>query len=156
MKRYLLNQRANIDSPALIKGFTLIELMVAVSILSLGIVLVVRSFLSITTALDSSRNRIQALQLLETKMTELETKVREGEGALPESKQEEAKINNRDAVLKLEIVPLEVEGFQPKEEELEEAQEVLNEVVLSVFWQEANRDKDAILSTYLITKKTEE
>lgn len=138
------------------KGFTLVELMLAVSILSVGIVLVARSFLSVAAALDSSRNRIQALQLLETKMTELETKVREGQGALPESKQEEAKINNRDAVLKLEIVPLEVEGLKPREEKLEEDKEVLNEVVLSVFWQEANRDKDAILSTYFITKKTEE
>lgn len=138
------------------KGFTLVELMVAVSILSVGIVLVAHSFLSVAAALDSSRNRIQASQLLETKMAELETKVREGQGALPESKQEEAKINNRDAVLKLEIVPLETEGLESEEEELEEAQEVLNEVVLSVFWQEANRDKDAILSTYFITKKTEE
>ena len=47
------------------RGFTLVELMVTVSILAVGIVMVLRSFLSISSTLDSGSNRIIAMQLLE-------------------------------------------------------------------------------------------
>jgi len=132
--------------------------MVTVSILAVGIVLVLRSFLSVAATLDSGSNRIMAVQLLETKMTALELQAKEEGGIIPESKEEVLRLGSRDAALKLEVVPLKLEEFEVKEEieeEKEGAKESINEVTLTLLWKEANRDMDSILVTYLKNKETE-
>ena len=134
-------------------GFTLVEIMVAVSILSLGIVLVVRSFLNVASVLDTNQNRILAMQLLEARMVELELKAREEPGIEPQSKQEEAQVGLREAVYKLEITPLDIEELLVKQEEGKE-EEGINEVKLGVSWQEGSINKDVLLVTYLKNKKT--
>jgi len=142
-----------------IKGgaFTLVELMVTVSILAVGIVMVLRSFLSISAALDSGNNRIMAMQLLEDKMNILEQKAKEDTGVLLETKEEEARAGNRDAVLKLEVTHLNTPEFEAEEteEEKKKDKEKINEVKLTLFWKEAGIDKDAILATYLKNKEVE-
>jgi len=131
----------------------LVELMVTVSILAVGIVMVLRSFLSVSAALDSGSNRIAAMQLLETKMNELEFKAKEEGGVLLETKQEEVVIGNRDAILKLEIVHLSTPEFGIEEQGGNK--EKINEVKLTLLWKEANIDKDSILVTYLKNKEIE-
>jgi len=138
-------------------GFTLVELMVTVSILAVGIVMVLRSFLSISAALDSGNNRIIAMQLLEEKMNALEQKAKEDAGVLLETKEEEVKVGNRDATLKLEITHLNTPEFEVDEsaEEKDKDKEKINEVKLTLFWKEAGINKDTILVTYLKNKETE-
>jgi len=128
-------------------GFTLVELMVTVSILAVGIVMVLRSFLSISAALDSGSNRIMAMQLLEDKMNALEQKAKEDAGVLLETKEEQARISNRDAILKLEVVHLSTPEFGIEEQEQDK--DKINEVKLMLLWKETNIDKDSILITYL-------
>ncbi len=53
-------------------GFLLIELIVAVSILSIGLVLVLRSFLSGSSAAGIISDKISSLELIETRMAQAE------------------------------------------------------------------------------------
>jgi len=131
-------------------SFTLVELMVTVSILAVGIVMVLRSFLSISAALDSGSNRIIAMQLLEEKMNALEQKAKEDAGLFLETKEEQVRIGNRDAILKLEVVHLETPEFGIEEQEQDK--DKINEVKLMLLWKEASIDKDSILITYLKNK----
>ena len=139
------------------EGFTLVELMVTVSILAVGIVMVLRSFLSISSTLDSGSNRIIAMQLLEAKMNMLEQKEKEETGVLTETKEEEVRVGNRDATLKLEITHLNTPEFEVDESAEEKAKdkEKINEVKLTLFWKETGIYKDAILVTYLKNNETE-
>ena len=133
----------------------MVELMVTVSILAVGIVMVLRSFLSISATLDSGDNRIMAMQLLEEKMDALEQKAKEDAGVFTETKEEEVKVGNRDATLKLEITHLNTPEFEVDESAEEKAKdkEKINEVKLTLLWKESGIDKDAILVTYLKDKE---
>ena len=129
------------------KSFSLIELMVAASILSVGIVLILRSFLTVISALDLTSNRIGAMQFLEIKMNELEQKAREEGGIDPGESREEVVFGSRPGVWKLEAAPLEIDAPP--------GQEDVYEVKMTLLWQEGNKDKDEILATYFAAKETE-
>ena len=126
------------------KGLSLVELMIAVSILSIGIVLILRSFLSSASTLDSMYNRIKAMQLVEIKINDLEQESKEVGGVTARSSQQELELGLRPATEKLEITPLEVEGFKDVN---------LDEVRVSLSWQEAGKFQDTILVIYLPEKK---
>ncbi|MDD5596229.1 MAG: prepilin-type N-terminal cleavage/methylation domain-containing protein, partial [Candidatus Omnitrophica bacterium] len=79
------------------RGFSLVELMVAVSILSIGIVMVIRSFLGSAKVINISQNRIAAANFLEKKMAELEEKAFIERGLVPLVSQETVKLNYLDA-----------------------------------------------------------
>jgi len=123
-------------------AFTLVELMAAVSILSVGIVLIARSFISVAQALDSMRNRISAIQFLETKMSEWEQAAREAQGLKADEKQEEAEVGVRQAAYRAEISLLEDD----------EAEDIVQARV-SLSWTEENRAKELALATYFNEKK---
>ncbi len=126
------------------KGFTLVELMIAVSILCIGIVLVLRSFLNTASALNSLHNRIIAIQYLETKINALEQKALQDGGVQAGDTQEElVMLGSRNAVFKSEIHSLDVE----------ELKEDVNEIKMSLSWQEANKEKNEVLVTYMENKK---
>ena len=57
-------------------GFTLVEMLLAMSILTIGLVFVLRSLLSSSAALDEVNVRIEALQYLENRLVEAEMKNR--------------------------------------------------------------------------------
>lgn len=125
-------------------GFTLVELMVAVSILSLGIVLVSRSFLSAASALNSAQSRIEAVQFLEGKISLLEEKAKQEKGlSAEEGKEEETVINNRVSVYNSEIIPLETEGLE----------ENINEARLKLTWKENNINKNETMGSYFKNKE---
>lgn len=125
-------------------GFTLVELMVAVSILSLGIVLVSRSFLSAASALNSAQSKIEAVQFLEGKISLLEEKAKQEKGlSAEEGKEEETVINNRVSVYNSEIIPLEAEGLE----------ENINEARLKLTWKENNINKNETMGSYFKNKE---
>ncbi len=120
-------------------GFSLVELMIAVSILSIGIVVVLTSFLNSAYLLDSLQNRIMSLNFLDAKISDLRQKAVEEGGVEPDSSQEEIALGNHSATFKLEIQPLDDEGLK----------DYINEVKLSLSWQEGTKNKDESLVTYL-------
>lgn len=127
------------------KGLSLVELMVAVSILCVGIVLVIRSFLTAMAALEHSQNKISAIHFLEKKMAELEQKAIEEGGIESGSERDRTQINSRPAEWNFQIAPITID----------EATDEVNEVMLTVSWKEGNINKDAVLATYLVNKKQE-
>lgn len=135
------------------RSFTLVELMVAVSILSIGIILVLRSFLAAQDTLESLKNRLAAVELLEAKMGELELEmIEKGELAIS-TDEEQILLGSRKAVLKREVY-----FPEPEEPPLEEgAQEDLNtdfyEAKLSLSWKEGGKDKNEMLAGFIKSKK---
>lgn len=65
------------------RGFTLIEVMLAVSILAIGIIGVLRAYSTAVNALGVGQENIDAVCLLKEKMSEIERLVLEGEGISP-------------------------------------------------------------------------
>ena len=124
----------------------MIELMVTVSVLSIGIILIARSFLSASGALSSCESRIIGLNFLEGKMAQVEEKAVNGEDdlTLPE---ESVLINGKTANFKSGIEEIRI---GKPEDELS-----IKKVMLNVGWSEANRPDNEDLSVYVETKKKE-
>ena len=128
-------------------GFTLIELTVAVSILVVGIIVVLRSFLAAATALDTCQNRIEAVRFAWSKMAEIELKAKENNGVETGTDQGSVSLGNRQAEWRIDITTVVEEIDQG--DLLEEEKDLLNEVKLSVWWQESGKDKGIDVATYL-------
>ncbi|MCX5712248.1 MAG: type II secretion system protein [Candidatus Omnitrophica bacterium] len=124
------------------KGFVLVELMVAVSILAIGIVFVLRSFLNSSSALNSITNKLGAIAILENKLADVELSAKNESGCKVTDTQEEMVFNNRKAIFKTLI----------KECGTKEKKSPFNQVTLSLSWQEENKSKDETLATYLPAK----
>lgn len=122
----------------------MIELMVAVSVLSIGVILIARSFLSASTALSNCESRIVALSFLENRMAEVEEKALRGEEDLA-APSEPVLINGRKA------------GFTSGSQEMkigrDESGQLIYDVILTVNWREANRSYTEDLGTYVETGK---
>jgi len=67
------------------RGFTLIEVLVAIVILSTGIIVVLRAFETSVVALAEARDRMWATMLVGQKLAEAQAYVHEHPGALPPS-----------------------------------------------------------------------
>lgn len=162
-------------------GLTLVELMVATSILAIGIVMVARGFMVASTALASVENRIEAFQFLDAKMVELQQQAAQEGGVALGTQTGSTELHHRPATWKAEIVSVNLErsavanaaatgspeqtglpaassaaqaGTTPQEKEKPSVE--LAEVRLTVSWQEAHRKPDAMLVTYLRQQKTQE
>ena len=117
----------------------MVELMIAVSILAIGVVMVLRSFLNSASVLDSLDNKLAAAAILEDKINGLQQKAIEEGGLEPGQTNEDMAVGNRNAVFQSEVTSSPVEG--------------INEAKLNVSWQEENRYKDETLVVYLPNKK---
>ena len=131
------------------EGFTLIELMVAMMILSIGIVFILRTFMSSISALDSGVNRLKAVQFLEQKLAEIEQRVKEEEGIELENTQGDVLLGVRPATWTLEVLPIEWRA-----EEMEVVG--IYEVKVTLSWLETGKSKKMILATYCPAQETGE
>jgi type II secretion system protein I len=127
------------------EGFTLVELIMAVSILSIGVVMVLRSFLSSSGALGLISDRTAALQILETKIADLKESALAG-SLKPANTNEEIALNNRRAAYNLQVTSL-----KKKEED-----EDFNEVRTTLNWREDNKEQDETIATYIKNNKVEQ
>ncbi len=121
------------------RGFTLIEIMMAVAILSFGLVLVLQSFATALEGLKGARRVSAASSLLEEKMEELKEKAREengmAEGPLSGEFDKEYKGYKWDASVKP----------GPAAE--------LNELELTISWMDDRTSESLSAATYVDAKK---
>jgi hypothetical protein len=118
-------------------------MMVAVSILGIGVVLISRSFLTSVSVLESLQNRVAAAYFLCSRMGELEEKSLQSDGLKTEEAQEEVEFGSRKADFKKEITAIDVDVMADN----------LNRVKLGLYWTESGRAKDEALVTYMPNKK---
>lgn len=114
------------------KGFLLFEIMISISILSLGITLILSSFISPIRAIEFSKNYFKAGILLEKKLLEFyNSGIEEGV-----SMGEFSDFDNKFS-WHMDAVRLEKNDFSCKE------------VKLKVLWRERGREKDLSVSIYI-------
>jgi Tfp pilus assembly protein PilE len=138
-------------------SFTFIELMIAASILAVGLVFILRSFLSVVGAIETSSNKIKAVDILESRMSEIEQIVGENKYIEPRQDQVEIELEGRPADLSVLVEQLVFEEEITLQEEIEEKvvlEEVINKVALTLTWKEDNRERDQTLATYFISNET--
>ncbi len=128
------------------RGFTFVELMVTVVVLSVGLVFIIQGYMTAIDALNTAQIRLEVIPFLEAKMDEIETYAEENNGTIRTSSEGDFFVDSREATWNLDIVGVE-------EEEDIDLSGVLNEVRLKVSWQENNYAKDISLSTLLPNKK---
>jgi len=120
------------------QGFTLIEIMFAVVILSFGLVLVLRSFATTLEGMKRSENVKLASYLLEEKMEEVKEKAKEEKGIVNGNAFGEFE-DYKDYNWNLNVNPSSVD-------------EVLNEVKLEISWTEGKNQRSIFATTYLENK----
>lgn len=140
--------------------------MIAVSILSVGMVAVLRSFLNSQSLLDAVQKKAAAIRILDARMDEIEeSRKKEAallkeEGAVEEKQAEEAVteeeivFGNRMATLKTQISPL-GQDMQANGEETDssfQAVDEVEEIKLTISWQEGGKNKDEVLAAYFEKK----
>lgn len=131
-------------------GFTLVELMVSVSILSIGIVGVLRSFISMSSVLEISANRLEAARILEVRMDGIEEELVKDSEWEVQPEEEELILGNRAAEYTLEVSDFDL---RPEEEEPEKEPIIITEAKMNLAWKEGQISKDAWFATYF-QKKT--
>lgn len=127
--------------------------MVAVSILSIGIVFILRSFINMVSALDISAAQIEAIQLLDNQACVLEEQLKQEKEFVFEGEEKVVKIGVREARQKIEVTLLELERA---EEEQEQEELTIHELTMTVAWKQGYKDKKMILSTYICSQQVEE
>ena len=123
-------------------GFLLIELIVAVSILSIGLVLVLRALLAASAASDIIAGKIAAIELLETRLSDLEEMAEQG--ALKNGEDNtEVLLGGRKAQMSLKISPI---GASDDKEEIKM-------IDAKISWKSGGKDMDERLETSIKNKK---
>lgn len=128
------------------KGFTFIELMVALVVLCTGLVFIIQGLITAAGVLNTMQNDIAAFQFLDGKMQELELAAKKDTGIKREDSEGDFSFAERNFTWNLEVTAVE------KEEELDLSED-LNQICLKVAWQERNQPKDLSAFTYLRNKK---
>ncbi|MFH2137753.1 MAG: type II secretion system protein [Candidatus Omnitrophota bacterium] len=128
------------------KAFTLIELIVAVSILSIGLVLIMRSLLSVVTALDTGSNDIYAVELLDEQMSDLELQTIISPQKAIEPASEDVAVGNRPASLNRDVYHLDDDQWG----EGENPSQTIDKVEMTLLWKQDERERKVFLETYFI------
>jgi prepilin-type N-terminal cleavage/methylation domain-containing protein len=137
----LLNCKADAERPILRprthKGFTLIEIMISVSILSLGLILIMQGLAKCVNILRISQSNLAATLLAEDKMAEMEIAAKQdGAKAFLGDTSGEEKSGNLELNWQIRLTP-------------DEGYENLNRILATVRWKDGRNNGSSVLSTYL-------
>ena len=118
------------------QGFTLIEVMLSVAILSLGFTLVLQGFSQSLNTLRISKNNLKASLLAEVKLAEMQINAREGQDVLLEDLNQKILLDNIEFVWAAKVT-------------LDEEDENLNKTAATLSWVEGRRKGATSVVTYL-------
>jgi len=118
------------------QGFTLIEVMLSVAILSLGFTLILQGFSQALNTLRISQNNLKVSLLVDTLMAEMQIKAREGQDTLLEDLNQKILLDN-------------IEFSWAAKVTVDEEDENLNKTAATLSWQEGRRKGATSVATYL-------
>ena len=138
-------------------GLSLVELIVAMSILSIGIVFILRSFLNTISALDTSIYYIKSMNVLQIKAAELELETAVSGGIEVKDERKTISLGNRDGEFIMQMIVIEKEDLnleedQLKEDKLLEEEPSIVRVNMMLSWKQENTIRDSKLEGYYIQK----
>ena len=119
------------------KGFTLIEIMVSVSILSIGLIVILQGFTSSLNVLRVCQNNLEASLFAEEKMAELEINIKQDKEVFLKGLTGIIQENNLEFQWSISLTP-------------ETEYEDLNKVLTTISWKEGKRKGINSLSTFFI------
>lgn len=131
-------------------GFLLFEVMVTVAILSLGLVLILRSFTTSLAAVRTSQEYMWACLLVEEKIGELEeeSEVTRKVTTTP-SRGEFTLTSEKDRWREKFRWEIATKGLRDEEGE----ETPLDKVTVTVAWKEGGREREVRLTTYLVNEE---
>lgn len=157
MKKRPAGLKADFVGKQFAAGFTLIEIMMSVAILGIGLTLVANSYIVAQRGINATANNIEAFNLLQAKLDELEILSLKDGLVVSESREIiKASAKNYNYTQKIiEIAPPKVLAVkaQVAASGIEDITENFLKVCLELSWQEQNANKNATLSTYLPKQK---
>ena len=131
------------------RAMTLVELMVAVAVLSMGIVVILQSRLGVISALIAVDNQIAALKILEKKVNDLEFLTIKEAGIENRSVREDISIGKEQGTYQLTVRPVTI---NTEEYPLSE-QPILLEASVQLAWQQERAQKKVGWSTLWPSKE---
>ena len=127
------------------RGFTLIEIMVSVAILSVGLVLILQAFAHSLNILRISENNLKATFVTENKMAEAQIQAKEDWDTFANGLGERFEFETLECAWELRTSIAPWEGI----EEIAEEYENLNEVQATLAWKAGKRKGEISLVTYM-------
>ena len=128
------------------QGFTFVELMITMVVVTVGLVFIIQGFIVASNVLDTAQNYLRVIPFLDAKMQDIEASARINNGVERHSDEGEFAFLAKNFNWNLEVVSTKEEGDPDLSEDLDE-------VSLKVSWQERNSAKDLSVVTYLRNKK---
>ena len=119
------------------RGFTLIEIMISIAILSVGLILILQGITHCISILRISQNNLETSLLAEEKMAGLEIAIKQDPGAFSKYTSGESQAGNIEFTWQIRLTP-------------DGEYEYLQEALTTVNWKEGIRSGSSIFSTYLI------
>ena len=121
------------------RGLSLVEILVTVAILSISLVMIVRSFMTSLRALEISKGFVVARLLLEEKMWQIKQ-----QGAVTSDRDEREQFADPHGAFEYTLRTRAVEGGLAPQD--------LHEVSLTVAWREGRRTNEIAVVTYMAGK----
>jgi prepilin-type N-terminal cleavage/methylation domain-containing protein len=119
------------------RGFTLIEIMISIAILSVGLIFVLQGLTQCLSILRISQDNLEASLLAEEKTTEFEIVAKQETGSFSKPTSGELQSGNIELTWQIHLTP-------------DTENEDLNEVLTTVHWKEGRRSGTSVFSTYLL------
>ena len=123
-------------------GFTLVEIMVSVAILSLGLIVILQGFAGSLNILRVCRNNLEASLFAEEKMAELEINIKQSKNAF---------INDLSGATQVGNLGLQWQIVASPDLEYKD----LNKILATISWKEGKRKGINSLNTFLIIPHAE-
>ncbi|MFA6358167.1 MAG: prepilin-type N-terminal cleavage/methylation domain-containing protein [Candidatus Omnitrophota bacterium] len=136
MMMLLTGNKRTLRASRALRGFTLIEIMISIAILSTGLILVLQGFTYTLNVLRISQDNLETSLLAEEKIAETEIDIKQNKSAFLQDASGDLQSNNIEFKWQVKLTP-------------DREYEDLYEAVTTVLWKEGRRNGSSVFSTYL-------